>query len=187
MRRRPRAGYRCRRIRAPEGDDILVNSPAAGASPVAQAYAALKGGRPGTFWPFAGLRTGEGRSLVAVLPICHPRRVRLGVVLMVLSLLLAAPAGAHTRGGYWPVAKVMRALDGERIRVGSKRLRVDSATSLCSGEGRAKRRGGVRMWAHFRCTFSTFTALGPGRDAEFRVHVLGPRGIGVSGARWIAG
>lgn len=119
--------------------------------------------------------------------IWHPRRVRLGVVLMVLSLVLAAPGWAHTRGGYWPVAKVMRALDGERIRVGSKRVRVDSLTSLCSGEGGAKRRGGVRMWTHFRCTFSTFTALGPGRDAEFRVHVLGPRRIGVSGARWIGG
>jgi hypothetical protein len=113
--------------------------------------------------------------------------VRLGVVLMVLSLVLAAPAAAHTRGGYWPVAKVMRALDGERIRVGSKRVRVDSATSLCSGERRAMRRGGVRTWTHFRCTFATFTASGPGRDAEFRVHVLGPRRIGISGARWIAG
>ena len=124
---------------------------------------------------------------MALVPICHPRGVRLGVVLMVLLLVFAGPAAAHTRGGWWPVAKVMRALDGERIRVGSKRVRVDSATSLCSGERRVKRRGGVRTWTHFRCTFSTFTASGPGRDAEFRVHVLGPRRIGISGARWIAG
>ena len=124
---------------------------------------------------------------MALVPICHPRGVRLGVVLMVLLLVFAGPAAAHTRGGWWPVAKVMRALDGERIRVGSKRVRVDSATSLCSGERRVKRRGGVGTWTHFRCTFSTFTASGPGRDAEFRVHVLGPRRIGISAARWIVG
>jgi hypothetical protein len=113
--------------------------------------------------------------------------VRLGVVLIVFPLVLAAPAAAHTGGAFWPAAKVMRAVDGSRIHVGTKVVRVDSDTTLCSGEGRVKLRRGVRTWTHFRCTFSTFTARGPGRDVEFRVHALDARRIATTSARWIAG
>jgi hypothetical protein len=126
-------------------------------------------------------------ELVTGLPICHPRAVRLGVVLIVLLLALAAPAPAHTGGAFRSVAQVMRAIDDARIRVGTKVVRVDSDTTLCSGEGQARLRRGVRTWTHFRCTFSTFTAGGPGRDVEFRLHALDSRRIATTSARWIAG
>lgn len=113
--------------------------------------------------------------------------MRVGVVLVLLSLLLAAPAAAHTGGAFWPVAKVMRAVDDERLPVGKRILRVDSETTLCSGEGPSTRRRGVRMWTHFRCTFTTFTPRGPGRDVEFRVHTLDARRIAITNARWIVG
>jgi hypothetical protein len=122
---------------------------------------------------------------VGDLPICHPRAVRVGVVLIVLLLALATPAAAHRGGASWPVAKVMRSIDDARIRVGTKVIRVDSETTLCSGEGRARLRGGVRTWMHFRCTFSTFTARGPGRDVEFRLHALDARRFVITQARWI--
>jgi hypothetical protein len=112
--------------------------------------------------------------------------VRVGVVLIVLLLALATPAAAHRGGASWPVAKVMRAIDEARIRVGTKVVRVDSDTTLCSGEGRARLRGGVRTWAHFRCTFSTYTARGPGRDVEFRLHALDARRFATTSARWIS-
>jgi hypothetical protein len=113
--------------------------------------------------------------------------VRFGVVLVLLSLLLAAPAASHTGGSFWPVAKVMRVVDDARMRVGTRILRVDSESTLCSGEGWATRRRGVRMWTHFRCTFTTFTPQGPGRDVEFRVHALDARRIAITNARWIVG
>jgi hypothetical protein len=113
--------------------------------------------------------------------------VRVGVLLVLLSLLLAAPAAAHTRGAFWSLAKVMRAVDDARMRVGTTILRVDSDTTLCSGEGRARVRRGVRTWTHFRCTFTTFTPRGPGPDVEFRVHALDARRIGITSARWIVG
>jgi hypothetical protein len=113
--------------------------------------------------------------------------VRVGVPLVLLSLLLAAPAAAHTRGVFWPVAKVMRAVDDSRIRIGTRSLRIDIDTTLCSGEGRARLRQGVRTWKHFRCTFTTFTPRGPGRDVEFRVHTLDARRIAITNARWIVG
>jgi hypothetical protein len=113
--------------------------------------------------------------------------VRLGVVLILLLLALAAPAAGHTGGAFWSVAQVMRAIDDARIRVGTKVVQVDRDTTLCSGEGRGKLRRGLRTWTHFRCTFSTFTALGPGRDVEFRLHALDSRRIATTSARWIAG
>jgi hypothetical protein len=122
---------------------------------------------------------------VTGVPICHPGAVRVGVVLIVLLLALATPAAAHKGGASWPVAKVMRAIDDARIRVGTKVVRVDSDTTLCSGEGRARLRAGLRTWMHFRCTFSTFTARGPGRDVEFRLHALDARRFATTHARWV--
>jgi hypothetical protein len=122
---------------------------------------------------------------VTGVPICHPRAVRVGVVLIVLLLALATPAAAHKGGASWPVAKVMRAIDDARIRVGTKVVRVDSDTTMCSGEGRARLRAGLRTWMHFRCTFSTFTARGPGRDVEFRLHALDARRFATTHARWV--
>jgi hypothetical protein len=139
-------------------------------------------------WNHAGVELGGWLStLVTGLPICNPRAVRLGVVLIIVLLALATPAAAHTGGAFWPLAKVMRAIDDARIRVGTKVVRVDSDTTLCSGEGRARVRGGVRTWTHFRCTFSTFTARGPGPDVEFRLHALDARRFATTSARWIPG
>jgi len=113
--------------------------------------------------------------------------VRLGVVLILLSFVLAAPAAAHTHGAFWPTVKAMGAVDGARVPIGTKVVRVDVDTTLCSGEGPAIRRRGVRAWKHFRCTYTTFTSSGPGRDVEFRVHALDARRIAITNARWIQG
>jgi hypothetical protein len=113
--------------------------------------------------------------------------VRLGVVLMLLSFVLVAPAAGHQRGVSWPTAKTMRIVDEKRVHIGTRVVRVDVETTLCSGEGQATRRGGVRVWRHFRCTFTTFTALGPGRDVEFRVHPLDARRVAITDARWVVG
>ena len=117
--------------------------------------------------------------------ICHPRDVRKRGLLIVLAAAFAAPAWAHTGGATWPAGKAMRAIDDVRVRVGSRIVRIDAETALCSGEGRAVRRRGVRTWAHFRCTFTTFTRNGPGRDVEFRLHALDSRRFRITAARWI--
>lgn len=106
-------------------------------------------------------------------------------LLVASSLVLAATASAHERGADWSLAKVMRNVDDTRIRVGSRVVRVDSDTTLCSGEGRWVRRRGVRSWRHFRCTFTTFVGLLPGRDLEFRVHPLAAQRHAVTNAHWI--
>jgi hypothetical protein len=125
-------------------------------------------------------------SLASRPRICHAPAVRNRGLLILLVAALAAPAAdAHVGGTPWPVAKAMRAVDGARMRVGSKVIRVDAETALCSGEGRAATRRGVRTWRHFRCTFTTFTTRGPGRDVEFRLHALDSRRFQLSDARWI--
>jgi hypothetical protein len=111
--------------------------------------------------------------------------VRVGVVLILLSLVLSATVAAHTGGAFWTLPKVMRTVDDKRIRVGTKMVRVDADTTLCSGEGRGKLRRGTRTWTHFHCTFTTFTAVGPGRDIEFRIHALGALRMTITDARWI--
>jgi hypothetical protein len=118
---------------------------------------------------------------------CDSPCVRLGVVLILLSLVLAARGEAHTGGAYWPVAKAMRTLEGDRVRVSSTVVRIDSSTTLCSGEGRVKRRQGVPTWTHFHCTFTTFRGGLPWRDLEFRVHALDTRRIAITSPRWIVG
>jgi hypothetical protein len=109
--------------------------------------------------------------------------VRQGVALVLGSLVLAAPAAAHDGRFFWSVAKVMRATDDVRLRVGTTFVRIDEATTLCSGQGTSRRRNGVRRWRHFLCTYTTRRGLG--RDVEFRVHVLGLRRFVITDARWI--
>jgi len=113
--------------------------------------------------------------------------MRRGVALIVGSLVLAAPAAAHDLPYSWSVAKVMRVTDGARVHVGKRVVRIDHETTLCAGRGRSTRRGGVRRWRHFDCTYTTFTPRGVGRDLEFRVHVLGARRFLITDAHWIAG
>jgi hypothetical protein len=102
---------------------------------------------------------------------------------MLGSLALAAPAAGHDVPFYWSVAKVMRVTDDARVRAGKTVVRIDEATTLCSGQGSSRRRNGVRRWRHFLCTYTTRRGLG--RDVEFRVHVLGVRRFVITDARWI--
>ena len=87
---------------------------------------------------------------------------------------------------FWSVAKVMRATDDARVRVGASVVRIDADTTLCAGEGTWRRRRGVRQWRHFVCTCTTFTPRGIGRDLDFRVHALGVRRFVIRDARWVA-
>jgi hypothetical protein len=112
--------------------------------------------------------------------------VRVGVVLAVL-LLVVAPARAGIPGHYWSVGKVLRRIDGISLRVGARTVRVRSATTLCSGEGRAVRVRRVRMWRSFVCTYTTFTRRGIGPDLEFRVVVRTATSFRVTDVHWVEG
>jgi hypothetical protein len=115
--------------------------------------------------------------------IWHCPAVRRGVALLLGSLALAVPAGAHDVRFFWSVPKVMRATDDVRVRVGTTFVRIDEATTLCNGQGTSMRRNGVRRWRHFLCTYTTRRGLG--RDVEFRVHVLGLRRFVVTDTHWV--
>ena len=111
--------------------------------------------------------------------------MRLGVVLILLSLTLSTPVAAHTGGAFWTHAKLTRLIDDKRIPVGTRFVRVDTDTTLCSGDGRGWLRQGTRMWMHFHCTFTTFTVLGADRDVEFRIHALDALRMTITDARWV--
>jgi hypothetical protein len=108
-----------------------------------------------------------------------------GVALILGSLALAAPAGAHDTPFFWSLAKVMGATDGARVRIAGSVVRIEAATTLCTGEGTSRRRRGVRRWRHFLCTSTTVTRRGLGRDVDFRVHVVGVRRFVITDARWV--
>jgi hypothetical protein len=103
------------------------------------------------------------------------------------SLERPARASPRAEGVHWPMGKLMRTLDGSRIRIGTTVVRVEADTTLCSGENTPERRNGARSWTRFRCTFTTFVRGVPDRDVEFRVRPVGPRRLSVTGARWIGG
>lgn len=105
--------------------------------------------------------------------------------LITVSFALAAPAAGSALRWYWPVGKVMRVIDNARVRVGTRIVRIDSETTLCSGEGRSIRRSGVRRWTRFACTFTTFTKQGVDRDLEFRLYVTGRNRYAIRDAHWI--
>ena len=128
--------------------------------------------------------------MTTVLRRSHTRiRVRCYAALLialVLALSSTAPAAANVRRWQWSLAKLMRIIDKRPVRIGSRVVRIDSATTLCSGVGRGVRRDGVRRWGEFRCTYSAFLARGI-YDCSFRVHVRGRRTYAITDARWIAG
>jgi hypothetical protein len=110
-------------------------------------------------------------------------RLGIGVVLSLLVLLTATTAqGADAR--YWSLQKVMRKIDEMQIRLNRRVVRVESDSALCSGEGASIRRGGVRMWRRFACTFTTFTKRGIDRDLEFRLRVTSATRFVVLDVRW---
>lgn len=117
--------------------------------------------------------------------MCHCSVMRRGVGILLGLLALAGPAEAHDRPFFWSVPKVMRAIDGVRVPVGSSVVRINAETTLCAGEGRPNRRRSVRRWRHFLCTYTVVTRRGIGRDVDFRVHVLGVRRSAITDAHWV--
>lgn len=118
------------------------------------------------------------------LPVCHDPRVRTGVVLV--SLLIAAtPTLAATPARYWSTTKVLRRLDGAKVTVGARKVRVRSATTLCAGQGTSVRRHGIRLWRRFACTYTTFTKAGVDRDLDFRVRAIDATRFAVTDAHWV--
>lgn len=114
--------------------------------------------------------------------------MRAGVVLIALVLVAAAAStvdAARNAVPFWSMNKVMRKLDGDLVRVGSRRVRIHSDTLLCSGRGASIRRNGARLWRRFLCTYTTFTKAGVDRDLEFRVRVLGRSRYTVWDAHWV--
>jgi hypothetical protein len=111
--------------------------------------------------------------------------VRLVIVVSVLLLVVGAPAAGRELRSYWPTAKVLRVIDGVRVRVGTRVIRIQSETTLCSGEGPSVRRRGIRMWSRFSCTFTTFTRQGLDRDLDFRVRVKSSTRFVISDAHWV--
>jgi hypothetical protein len=95
------------------------------------------------------------------------------VALVLVAGLAPQPAAAHQGAPMWTLAKVMRNVQGARIHIGGRVLRVDAGSTLCSGDGPAVRWGGIGHWRHFTCTWTTFDARRQvDRDITFRVHTL---------------
>jgi hypothetical protein len=93
----------------------------------------------------------------------------MAAVAVVLSA--AGAASAHRGAPQWTMAKLLRRLGGASVHVGSWTGHVQTASTLCSGDGRAARWGGIGHWRHFTCTWTVF-AGGIDRDVTFRVHTL---------------
>jgi hypothetical protein len=112
------------------------------------------------------------------------RRMRVGVLCIAL-LLSAASAAASDSSSYWSITKLLRRVDGARVAVGSRTVRIDSETTLCAGRGTSIRRKGVRLWTRFVCTYTTFTKSGVDRDLDFRVIVRSARRYVIKDAHWV--
>jgi hypothetical protein len=80
---------------------------------------------------------------------------------------------------------VLRRLDGRRIRVADRTVRIDRATLTCGGVGRPQSRvGGEPAWTRFRCVQPTFPpgeVAGP--DAIFLAEPTGPHTLAVTHRR----
>ena len=76
-------------------------------------------------------------------------------------------------------------IDGTRTSVQGRSVRIESESTLCSGEGASIRRRGVRMWRRFACTFTTFTKRGVDRDIDFRLRVVSARRFVLYDAHWV--
>ena len=96
----------------------------------------------------------------------------------------AVTTAAESSGPAWPVAKVMRRIDGASVTVGGTRVRIRTATALCSGVGPSRQVGGEARWPAFDCTYTLF-ARGIDRDLEFRVDVVDRRRYRLGDFRWL--
>ena len=86
----------------------------------------------------------------------------------------AATAVTAPPSVYWPRSKLMRRIANVRVRVEGRVIRIDPATVVCGGVGRARVVRGVARWRRFRCIQPTFppgVLVGP--DAIFLVHPMG--------------
>jgi hypothetical protein len=111
--------------------------------------------------------------------------MRLGVVVALCLLVLASPAAAQVSARYWAMGKVMRMIDNVRISVNRRIVRIESESTLCSGDGASIRRRGSRTWRRFTCTFTTFSKRGVDRDLEFQLRVTSATRFVVFDAHWI--
>ena len=113
------------------------------------------------------------------------RRLAAVATALAVAVTAAAPVGvpAHSGGAYWPFGKVIRTLDGTKIRIGRRTVRIEGAVTACTGQGRARNRRGRPAWNHFRCIRSTLSPRG--RDFAFVVHVHGTRRFTISEAHFI--
>jgi hypothetical protein len=103
---------------------------------------------------------------------------------LVATALLAAPeARTHETRSAWPYRTLIARIDGKRVRLPDRRIRVNRDLVICSGEGTSIRRGGVRRWKHFTCTQTLFRR-GVDRDITFRVHVLDRTHCLITNARY---
>jgi hypothetical protein len=112
--------------------------------------------------------------------------MRLGVVVVLAMLVVAGPADGRELAPRWPLARTMQAIDGRRVLVDGRRVRIETDSTLCGGEGASVRIAGVRRWSRFACTFTTFGARGIERDLDFRVRVVGVRRLAIVNVRWVA-
>jgi hypothetical protein len=110
--------------------------------------------------------------------------VRLKLCAVALGIAVAVPAiAAVVPTGFWSLGKTMQRLDGMRIRVGARVVRLDAPSLLCSGDGPNVRDRGVRKWRRFHCTYVAFIS-GVTYDCEFRAVVVGGR-LSLRDPRWI--
>ena len=112
--------------------------------------------------------------------------MRVAAALLVALVVAATPAVAQTPARYWSLTKLLRRIDGARIHIGARTVRVVSASTLCTGRGPSIRRDGVRRWQRFICTYTTFTKAGVDRDLDFRVRVLGVKRYRIYDAHWVS-
>src|SRR5512133_1060355 len=111
--------------------------------------------------------------------------MRIGVTLIAaIWFAFAAPAGA-VDDRYWPISKLMRAIDRAPVSVQGRSVRVDTDTTLCTGRRDSRRIRGVRAWRSFACTFTMFTRAGVDRDLDFRVRTLGARRFVITDPHWV--
>jgi hypothetical protein len=112
--------------------------------------------------------------------------MRLGVSLVAAAALaLAAPSFADANGAYWPIGKLMRALDRHTVTIGGRVVHIDSETTLCAGRGASRRAGGARAWRSFACTYTLFTKSGVDRDLDFRVQPRDAKRLRITDAHWV--
>ena len=78
----------------------------------------------------------------------------------------------------------MDATDGALLVLGKRALRVDSATTLCSGDGPSVMTRGVRRWSSFDCTYTTFSH-GIDQDLDFHVVLVGPHRYALRDVHWV--